>query len=908
MGFWPFGGAKKNRTNSSTEKARILDPQPTVQPRTTMTEKSYRADATPRSPATKQSPELPRKPSYNNEKTHRTSTSRNSSRPQTTSPTTKDAQNTSSQTANESGRRDSSNKPSKLKKQNIYQQDVRSNNSLGPENFSALRPTPTLRARRSDYDSNVSRAKSSKRKAEEYAREREIRAMSQPIPIPKRPATYSGADGPLRRDTKAIPGDLNRRLERPPSLISLPLPESISEAEDMSQQNSFKVGLLAALGPRPTVKYDASRRTSLGKRRLEPKPSLRDIIHEEDPSSLRRIDDLADDLDSQGLRELMEKDRKRREKKRDLDKNKLMQKLERRAERQRADEERRSRRDEPISPSPSRAGQPAGLGIDSNPPSSPIPETPQQGDMRSVPEPSSIDGAPEVSTFSQSLAVLGQTKSRSPIRNPFEDEMEDERQEDPFSHPDDPEPEPVLPVRSPLRVAKQIDQPPQQLVQPQTISPPSSPIAQPQESSVIAPIPILQSKISSDVSERDEPDRRASDQNSGHMSSWTTFFKRGGRRKRGSFDPGRATPEFSNTSRESFSKRNPPPIVPPRSYRRTESSTPQRTLSRFREDLPELPLSPPDSRVQSPEAAAAPSSVLTNNASRKASQSLTGTLDDRSLMTSSSIPALDRGRPDTSQTEKRSMDFDSATPGHPVVTVAQSLASVDSEGSWLSGKPVKRISAQSYHGQRASQSSLQPRASPAIAQAEEHEVTNDEYFKRLAPAPDERPESSITALRKASSGVIDPEQMNLQPVDTEAPLVPDRSDERWHGSVGRQPQVIRQASRARSKEGLLKQYNAEEVGSSQASSDVDDDDEASIHGGEPSPGEQKDSSILRAKSVEYKGHARHISAGSARLLDIRRASTVSERSGHAGDSSNRMSTSRLSAAFRSEDKLASEQQ
>ena len=169
----------------------------------------------------KKSPELPRKPSYNNEKTQPTSTSRNTPRSQTTSPTAKDAQNTSSQTANGSGRRDSSNKPSKLKKQNVYQQDVTSNNSLGPDSFSALRPTPTLRARRSDHDTNMSRAKSSKRKAEEYAREREIRAMSQPIPIPKRPATYSGADGLLRRDTKNVPGDLNRRLERPPSLISL---------------------------------------------------------------------------------------------------------------------------------------------------------------------------------------------------------------------------------------------------------------------------------------------------------------------------------------------------------------------------------------------------------------------------------------------------------------------------------------------------------------------------------------------------------------------------------------------------------------------------------------------------------------------------------------------------------------
>ena len=153
---------------------------------------------------------------------------------------------------------------------------------------------------------------------------------------------------------------------------------------------------------------------------------------------------------------------------------------------------------------------------------------------------------------------------------------------------------------------------------------------------------------------------------------------------------------------------------------------------------------------------------------------------------------------------------------------------------------------------------------------------------------------------------LTPNSLRICQPDTEAPPVPDRSDERWHGSVGRQAQVIQQASRARSKEGLLKQYNAEEMGGSAESSDVDDDDEASIHGGEPSPGDQKDNPILRAKSVEYKGHARHISAGSARLLDIRRASTVSERSGHGGDNSNRMSASRLSAAFRSEDKLASE--
>jgi len=44
--------------------------------------------------------------------------------------------------------------------------------------------------------------------------------------------------------------------------------------------------------------------------------------------------------------------------------------------------------------------------------------------------------------------------------------------------------------------------------------------------------------------------------------------------------------------------------------------------------------------------------------------------------------------------------------------------------------------------------------------------------------------------------------------------------------------------------------------------------------------EYQASPVLRARSVEYgkggRGHAKHISAGSARLLDIRRSSVQSE--------------------------------
>src|SRR6266480_5800331 len=90
---------------------------------------------------------------------------------------------------------------------NMYHQNSASRSSIGPEHFSVVRTPPTLRSR-IDQDQSLPRHKSSKRKAEEHAREQEVRAMSSPAPIPKRSATQS--PGLLQKETKKIPGDLNR--------------------------------------------------------------------------------------------------------------------------------------------------------------------------------------------------------------------------------------------------------------------------------------------------------------------------------------------------------------------------------------------------------------------------------------------------------------------------------------------------------------------------------------------------------------------------------------------------------------------------------------------------------------------------------------------------------------------------
>lgn len=95
----------------------------------------------------------------------------------------------------------------------------------------------------------------------------------------------------------------------------------------------------------------------------------------------------------------------------------------------------------------------------------------------------------------------------------------------------------------------------------------------------------------------------------------------------------------------------------------------------------------------------------------------------------------------------------------------------------------------------------------------------------------------------------------------------EKKDETWHEAVGRQATIVRQASRAKSKEGLLTEFAAEQKQESSAESE----DES------PGEGDLNEVSLMRARSVEYKGHARQISAGSAKLLDIsRRGSQRSE--------------------------------
>ena len=408
-----------------------------------------------------------------------------------------------------------------------------------------------------------------------------------------------------------------------------------------------------------------------------------------------------------------------------------------------------------------------------------------------------------------------------------------------------------------------------------SFSPPTSPTQRAFDRSSLSQASGLPREATPDLLDKAELGRRASEQGPAPLGVWASFFRRGGARgSRNSVDRStHASGEFSNTSRDSITKSQPQMslVGAPRTFRR--SGTPQRTLSKFREDLPELPLSPPDSRVQSPEVGAASLAV---SAPAREDESAA---DSRKLLATTGSGAMfDQRSPDGQLIDLHANEnanaMDNQAPPSAAV-LSRSLASVDSEASWLSGRPAKRSSVQRDQPLRQSQSSLQRNLVESEA-GEEADVTDDAYFRRLSPEPPARRGSSpLSALRKASSTALILDAESDPRSDAQATPLADSPNEKWHSGLGRQPTLVRQAAQARSKEGLLNEYRA-----SDGEGGVLDDDASDLESPDIMEADLQDSSspIFRAQSVNYgAGHVRHISAGSAKLLDIRRSSMDSKR-------------------------------
>ncbi|MCJ1403518.1 hypothetical protein MMC11_006741 [Xylographa trunciseda] len=716
--------------------------------------------------------------------------------------------------------------------ESYYFQNPTSQTSIQPERFDFIPIVPTLQGKRIIQEKNLPRRKSSKRKAEDQAREQEIRVLSSPIPIPKRPQAHSS--GILARESKRIPGGLNRNLQRPLSEVSLPLQDSIhSSNSGMPDSHAFKVSAFDALSPRPTIKYSENPRWAAGgsnlgasrtSTRKDKRPSLPEVV----TNSRARIDDLADELDAGSLREVMERDRRRREMRRKNDYDKLQRRLQRKAEKQKAEH-----RGEPLSSAPNERVRRDGLGVE-------IPEIPVQQTDSPMLEPN----RDREDAKSPDSWLDDASRDNETLENPFDDRVGSSHLEPPTPEEKD---EPVIETAKAVRLSAA------------SISPPTSPIrAHARGPSNLSTLDDLASRSTPDVAEKLHPEdaRRGSDTSARLASSWTSFFRRSGTRgARNSSERGRATPsEFSNTSRESFARQAPPAVFI-RNVR-DRSGTPVRTQSKFREDLPELPISPPMSRVQSPELAG--SSPYIDHASK---------LPVIGDATAESAPRLSDVHP--AYREEVVQSIRGASPDLPVTNVmSQSLASVDSEASWLSGRPPKR-SSQQLNPLRTSGGSLSQNL------PEEQSNIDEDRAAMEASSLDRGTSSPIGAYVPGfftsqinARSTLAGDESDYEEAATSPEATPAEETPKMNSVVGRHPTIVRRSMRAKSREGLLDDFGIDDSAASSPSSPSADsplDPLARVH-----DIQKEGSSIHRATSVDLgkSGHARHISAGSARLLDL----------------------------------------
>lgn len=683
---------------------------------------------------------------------------------------------------------------------------------------------PTLHNKR-DGDHLPRKMSSKKRRKNDQQREAEIKAMSSFVP--HRPATEDWMLGrPLKKESRKVRTGFGGGLRGPDfdrfnrsSDISLPLPESIDSAlSSDSDYISYRVSALEALAPRPTLRYSTHPRlgpnardgAGLARRPSQQRTRLIEPIPEATLKAHKRIDNLADDLSASDLRELMERDERRRARKRQLEQEKLERRIARRAEKQKAVESEAERHGRDSPPNLERGvlgREDVGLGL--NPASA-------------------IITSSKIRHSDDPVEERGETGGASGLEAARYDDRTD-----------------------PLAAFHRVDS--------NTLQPPEAPSeTKAQAPTLISPASksSFRRKLSRSKSPQESETRTEQSvplpfgpggSTGKGARSWTSFFRWSNRNKRNSGGPS----SFSNTSRDSMPTTpapTPPVVLVPR---HVSSGVPKRTMSRFREDLPELPISPPASRMQSPDAEGIYSIINTP-------------VDPHNVVEEPlPSPSTFRARHDTPVSAQASVEAMRETPStfsHPdepgvsPEPQAMSLASIDSEGSWFSGKRARKRKSSGILGHAPG---LQlPRQTPESdsERRPEHEnanddmdITDDDYLSRLAPSHGDRP-----AWNRKSTGEARPSS--------------DWGEEEAHwGSVSRQPTVIRSqgVGRVKSREGMLKSFGEEGEGTIGHVDQDDNSDGSEVLG------------LQRATSIDYgKAHARRISAGSARLLSITPRSSV----------------------------------
>lgn len=653
------------------------------------------------------------------------------------------------------------------------------------------------------------RKKSSKRRKEEHDREAEVKAMSHSQSVPPRPAENwihgkTSKGGSKRAKTGSV-----RDWRRPDSDLSLPIPESMhSTMSSDSDHISYRVSAFDALSPRPTIRYASnvvyaapSHSGPLRSLSQKRKISERGPISEATLKAHKKVDDLADDLDASDLRQLMERDRRRKERKQEKERERLERRLARRAERQRLEEAEARKNGTPPPQNMERGvmGREA-PAVEENTTSAVITSSRRRASVDSL----------DASEKQEPSQTGGRQRAPSPL-NKF-------HREGSFA-PEPSGPVPVVDSRqvpTTERLVRKFSRSPSPGIigfmrakKRRSNSPPSSTLEPTNDR------PEAARTISKSGS---ESLRRPSD--SGSSRAWMSIFKwsRNGRNRRDSQEPS----SFSNVSRDSMLASEPLSQTP--SYapvQRSNSKVPKRTMSRFREDLPELPLSPPDSRVGSPEAEpqrSEPLPIITDDVAMRYDTPTSG----------------HRATPSSLLRD----EIEPSPAPHSV-----SMASIDSEGSWFGGRADRK---RASSGMRGSLTNYPLRSVSGGSEEHEDDAAQDDEFLKIVT--DDR------KLHRGSTGEALPSS------DEEDEI---QQSPKW-GSVTRRPTVTHHRETMRSREGLLLQSfddEDKEFGSEKGS------ERGSV--GVSSFGAESPIVPQRATSVNFgKGHGRNFSAGSAKLLDL----------------------------------------
>ncbi|KAK1570252.1 uncharacterized protein LY79DRAFT_46650 [Colletotrichum navitas] len=735
----------------------------------------------------------------------------------------------------------------------------------------AWKRAPTLHnarhAQQQQQQSRLFRRKTSKRRKLETDREAEIKAMTNLGPVRPAADPWRTSGRPIRKQSKRLKTGLGfrRSFEEPHSDVSLPMSIHSSMSSD-TELHSFRVSALEALAPRPTLRFAVQPRWEPSsswapshaqqqhhQQQQQPKRKLSERVPESVARAHKRVDSFADDLDAADLRELMERDNRRRERKRQRDQERMERRLARRADMQREmeAEARRSGSPPPVNLKRGVMGREVGLGIDA---------------------PSAVVTSSRKRSWSSShRSQRISTTTHEP--EPHPDAMDVEPAE----------PEPVHHFHRTTSI------PPEAPPSPTVL--PTQPVPQRKTSTKVDPKRSIRLRRSflrkmsrSRSPNATEPDQHAVSQHSSRQDEGETprktsesgsrtrifsaLFRLGKRSRRNS-----GPSSFSNTSREEMQaaaaaqslmqtqmqqQRQQPQqqqesqaqaptqtIPPPVNYipRKVSNGVPKRTRSRFREDLPELPISPPDSRVGSPEVEE-PLPVVSES----------GSGDQQAVADAPAVrhdtPTSDLRRVDDKMERLERMRQTPTSMRHSIQPSPEpvSLASIDSEGSWLSGRV----------GARRSSGLLRGRVPPRILtrtpspDGTEEELADDDYLSNLATPSrgaahdaDEDEDEDERTPRKSSGDAF--------PSSDEE----DEANMKW-GSVENPHATVKQHHRIKSREGMLKSFAGGDGASTPSSSSSS-----------PEASEGESPKLQRATSVSLsRGNARRVSAGSARVLDI----------------------------------------